>query len=840
MNADARELFTAAEIGAAIGKSRQAMRRALGSCPPSGKKFVANNLAEAWALADVPPEITAHLRELKTRYLRPSLAAVIAEPPPVWTPSIPLSRVCDADIRKATQLCLALSRAVAQPDEVPITERARLAADDFAAAFGYPVSNGHLRALITRTLERDAGACRFDRLELYLADNLRPRDQAPQTRARKAPGAAEFPELAEAFATIQNPATLTPKEAAYCWRRIVECFAARCADGADESRLKRDLRSYVFKAAPFLAKSGAALKCNLNRKLRISAESGLEAIVDRRAESSGHRRRPADWEQSIQLFAKWTRIRQGRESQAWRECHLGTTATGERFSEGFREYYPFDCRTAKSAVPSAVRSAIRPLIKATDDIAQGPRKARLNLPSIHRDWSDTAAGDYHTADDVTVNHYWFEEAEFGEYEFDGMRFNVGRGQWLILADERTDFPLGFTLLPTPQYNAANIKALLTRAWMSETCGLPFKGAKFENGIWRALAVKALFNWPEIDEGFGRFKINLGPRDAEKALRLRHATTPKAKIVERLIGTAQNMMDHLPGYAGRDEKKVCFERVKKFLQSLKRVGQPMKAELDPREMLLSKEEFADEVAKVMKRFSEEPQNGARMPGLSPSEAWLQMSPKRAHVILPESLRYLLATDRSEQTVTAEGIKLSAGRWMKNFYVSARLGELRGEKVEVYFNPEMPEHVSVIHRASDPRGVNPFGVSLFDRVPANTATDEDFARARRAQQGFAKYGKAAFRLLAPPAVTTLRDERSGTPELRTRGEGMAAIEREQIDLGRSRARHGEEIAALARRQNIGIDPKRLKNPALSEARLRENEILLAEIRRDEAASEDKSTT
>ena len=110
MNADAREIFTAAEIGFAIGKTRHAMRRALAGCPPSGKKVVANNLAEAWALADLPPEITATLRELKTRYLRPALAAVITEPPPAWAPAVPLPRVCDADIRRATQLRQARAR----------------------------------------------------------------------------------------------------------------------------------------------------------------------------------------------------------------------------------------------------------------------------------------------------------------------------------------------------------------------------------------------------------------------------------------------------------------------------------------------------------------------------------------------------------------------------------------------------------------------------------------------------------------------------------------------------------------------------------------------------------
>lgn len=105
-------------------------------------------------------------------------------------------------------------------------------------------------------------------------------------------------------------------------------------------------------------------------------------------------------------------------------------------------------------------------------------------------------------------------------------------------------------MPSPTYNSAAICTLNARIFLDERVGLPFKGMKYEQGIWKARKIAAQFSWPQISDGFGRHGIELN---------VRHATTPRAKIVERVIGSAQNMMDHLPGYIGRCESKVRYER-----------------------------------------------------------------------------------------------------------------------------------------------------------------------------------------------------------------------------------------------------------------------------------------
>lgn len=818
MTMDAREIFAVSDIAQAIGWSKARVQTALAGTPRSGTKQVSGNESPAYSVAALPEILVRELERMKTVHFYGSLSDVLKNPTKLWQPAVPLLRVREQDRREAEKLRDALSVALALPEETPIAERARVAALGFQRAFGRAASARTLERHILRTLDRDRGAKNFERLEIYLAESARP----VASGARPVTGSG-FDELQEELSVVRDNTAPTPEEKAYCWRKVIDFYHARIAEGVKVSRLKRELCAFLFNAVPFLSDTAQGIKRNFNRKLAVAEQEGVAAITDQRATNSGRRRRPADWEWNIQLFAQHTLRRHSRESQAWRELYRGTAPSGEQFSEPFREYFSYDVRTAKSRVPASVRAAIRPMMIATAARQLGPRATRLARPSIPRDWSDTAAGDFYTQDDVTINHLWFEWHEHGEYEFDGRRFNVGRGQWLLCCDERTDFPLGFLLMPSPTYNSSAICTLNARIFSDERAGLPFKGMKYEQGIWKARKIAAQFSWPKISDGFARHGIELT---------VRHATTPRAKIIERVIGSAQNMMDHVPGYVGRCESKVKFERPQKFLQSLRRVGQPRKEDVDPREMFLSKEEISDELVQVMRAFSEEPQNGERLAGLSPAQAWEQLSPGRPHHVLPESLRYLLTTHESSQTVSHNGVRLKIGNVWHHYVGSERLGELRGEKVRVFYNPELPDLVSVVHPRTDPKAGSPFSVPLFERLPANTATAEDFARAGKDIRAFSKFGANSFRLIAPPRSLTMRNDQLGTPELRETGERLNEIESEHRELKTERTRHRGTIQELAARQNIGIDPSRLKHPARTVAKLRENEQLLAEILRDEA--------
>lgn len=810
-----RELFTAAEIGAALSKSRSAIKRVLAGCKPAGTKLVSNNLAEAWALEDLPAAIRSQLRNVQTRRKYRAEIDVLRNAPKRWMPALPLSEIDEKEIANAQKLQRALHRALALPAEATITERAALALADYSREFGHLVTDRYLRKLISRTLDRDAGAGELTRIELFLPDNPRPKN-AGKTKPIISP--FDLTELDEALAAVEDRSNLTRDDIAYCWRFAVMPFLENGSSAA--TALKNTIADHLWKNVPGLAKSRDALMRNLERKIKCAQLDGTCAISDKRRENSGNRRRAPQWDVNIMKLACLTRAYGGRESQAWRELHLGTSPTGERFTEAFREFYAFDVRSAKSRVPGNVRNALTPMMKATEAAHHGPKTARLAQASIHRDWSEVLAGDAYTSDDVTPNHYVYDWCEEGEFEYQGRRFNVTRCQWLPVVDERTDYPLGFGLIPKPTYNSQDIRSLMARLCMDEAIGLPFRQWTFERGIWSALKLSnALAGWSKVHDSFSAAGINL---------RIHHATTPKAKIIERVIGQLQNMMEHLPGYAGRMEQRDRYERQDRFRSKLKKVGQPLKAEVNPAEELMSKDEFAREIEGVMKRFAREPQNGERLPGISPEEGWQQLSGGRIHKVLPESLAYVLNTEVSEQRVGGDGIKLKIGGLWHYYARSNRLGELIGERVRVRYDPEIPEQVVVCHLRTDPHERAPFIVPVSERIPAHGASKEDFRAAHETRKAFKKYGDTVYRALRPSYNLTLRDERLGSKEMRSQGALHEGIQRDAIELRDQRKTLNSEISILSAQVGIRLDPDTVANPTEQRDRLKRILDLEAECR------------
>lgn len=819
-------LFTASDIARALRCTPQNVRQRLATTLRGGEKVSRGNLASAWSVESLP---TSLFRELELRAQRlgfPTPYLLLRSEPATFTPALPLREVAPAEIESARKLQIALSPCWTLGEEASVSELARSAALTYRDAFGYTVSDRHLRDLISRTIARDGGHQNFARLEIYLSE--RPQKKEPAATLPAVPHSLGFADLDEAFSVVADRAKPSATDIAYCWRKVVACYAERVAAGTRDKAVKRGLRDYILKTAPFLGDSAEAVKRNLNRKIQLALDNGISALVDgRKSLELRNTSTQAQWESAInQLFIHARHHTGGRVSQAYRELHLGTGATREQFSEAFRDAFPFDVRTAKSQVPNWLRNVVTARLSATAAKHLGPRAARIKLPSLRRDWSKVLAGSSYTSDDQTSNHYIYDVCDEGEYEFDGMRFNVSRPQILPVVDERTDYPLGYCLIPAPSYNSRHIRTLITQICMQPEIGLPFERFLFEKGIWQSRNVEALANWSTVDESFARHGVNL---------QMRHATTPKAKIIERVIGTLQNLADYLPGNAGRNEQLVKYERVQKFLLRLKRARQPLKASVDPREMLMSKAQFAAHLDDVLNRFANEPQNGERLPGISPAEGWAQLSGGRAHVVLPESLRFLLGTEQSEPTVTSDGISLTIGSAKHIYFGSEQLGALIGEKVRVRYNSELPEQIVVSHIASDPHGLSPFAVPLYDRLPAHGASNEQFARAREQQKSFARFGETIYRVFKPTNNRTVSYQEIGSPELRATGAAHNRLEREAIELRDERAAHSSEIRDLSKRLNLPIDTATTRRPSERLKHLRNAAAYEEEIRQMEAAGD-----
>lgn len=829
---DAHEtLFTAAEFAAKIGCKRQYFHKVLRGSPAGGTKLVRGVQAAAWSIGALPSP-------LLQRLLRVSASHKFATPLDYMQsrasmPALPsLSAVAPGEVARAQKLQSALARCLQQMG-ASVHERARVAADDYQREFRRKVSNRHLRNLIADVIERDGGQRNFARIELYVAKSAR------RSVARTAPAVDatfNFDELENAIATVRDRSKPTISEIAYCWRALVAMVRDRIAAGEEERKLKRQLRGYIVRSAPFMGPTSAAAKRNINLKLRAAIDGGgIDALTDGRISPNRERTDLVErWQTELTLCARHTVKHCGnRESQAYRQLHRGTAHNGDKFSAEFCAAFPFDVRRAKSEIPKWFRAALRPIVKSVRDHRLGPHADRLALPSIHRDWSNVLAGASYTSDDVTLNHYVIDWHDDGEYEFAGRRFNVCRPQFLPVVDERSGLPLGFCVIPARSYNSRHIRTLMTRICMRPEIGLPFEQFAFERGIWGARNVEALAGWSELDESFARFGVQLS---------IRHATTPKAKIIEQVIGTLQNLDEFAPGYIGRGEQSVKHERVQRFLLGLKRIGQPRKAEVDPREMLMTLSECEEMLATVCQRFADEPQNGKRLAGLSPAEGWEQLSGGKAHIVLPDSLRYLLGTTEATPTVTREGIKLRVGRANKFYYGSEQLGALIGEKVRVRYNEELPEIVTVTHPATDPRGLRPFSVPLFEELPAHGATADQFAKAREHQNRFASYGRALYRELSPRTNKTWSSSELGSSDQRAVGAAINRLEREHIESRDASVDDLRAIRRLADEQSVSIDPSRVRKPqrvrrSLETAATLEAKILARENAQAATAEEDE---
>ncbi len=206
---------------------------------------------------------------------------------------------------------------------------------------------------------------------------------------------------------------------------------------------------------------------------------------------------------------------------------------------------------------------------------------------------------------------------------------------------------------------------------------------------------------------------------------------------------------------------------------------------------------------------------------------------AHIVLPESLRFLLGTEQSEPTVTSDGISLTIGSTKHIYFGSDQLGALQGEKVRARYNPELPEQIIVSHIASDPHGQRPFSVPLYERLPAHGATKEEFARARAQQKSFARFGETIYRVFKPSENRTVSYQGMGSPELRASGEAHNRLEREAYSLRGEREENAASIRSLSKRLNLGIDPAKIRRPARVAQHLRNAEELEKQIRALEAA-------
>ena len=795
MNAAGDSLFTATQIARALGVKRQAAQRLLSGIAPSGQVIANGRPASAWMISALPAPSQAMLASRAQGSGFRGTEQLLSAPAKRWEPPFPLAEVAQDCIDRAVPLQRALRRVLEMQDDLTVStgELERIGLEDYQREFGHPISGRHLRNLVNRTLARDAGAGQFARVELFL-------DEKPVRKAVTRPAISlavqtEFRELQDVVSTFKNPAKPADAEKEYLWLRTFELFEEKLAAGKARKKVKGALVKFLARNAPFMAASPDGLRVAFNRKYSRWAESDRAAVAlqDGRKENSGFHRAPElKAEDRDALIAHAVLNCDGRVSQAWREL-----AGKNALSEDLLAHHLSNPAT-KSYCPSRIREAVKYEVGMMDDIHHGPRQDKLNGAHISRDWSGVAAMDWLCGDDATLEVYWYVPDGKGWW-------TLMRGQFLPMIDVRSLRVLGFGLRPEKSYNAAMIRTLITR--VCDEHGLPRKGFYFERGIW---ANSRLLKGDASADPFSWSETELGLRSL--GLRFVHSRLPRSKPIERVIGALQDLMEGEPGYVGPDEMHERFERVQKAKL------QVAAGKVHPSEHFYSLDEWEARLEAISVQYNTTPQGGKMTEGLSPDDAFFKFRKADDPPIkLPPSCRYLLAHHKRPLKVTSNGITLRFGNQAYN-YRNEETGRLRGQMVLAWFNPELPETLTV----TDMNRENAFCVVRSPDVPAMDAPAEVLEQEMERIAAHQSYGRVRYRMLKTKHATPFRHSivDRATAELG-----------EQIETGQSRlqAEHGQEEKRQAKARKLGrglkmtLSPTAARRPETVGALERLNELI-----------------
>jgi hypothetical protein len=319
--------FTASQIAAALGCSRQAVQRLLAGVEPDGQTVAVNGpVLAAWAFPTLPARLKDQLEKEARRQGFRDAMTMLSRPSQPWEPARPLAEVSQDALDRAIKRQRALAPRLLRKDEAGLSQAhfKESGVAEYRRAFGYALSTRHWESLWKRTLKRDAGAENWSRLDLYL-------DEKPARKTKSQPAlscseARDFQPLCEVIATFRNPAAPSDEEKACLWARVFEFYEAGLAAGKAAKKFKRALLRAVFKIAPFLPAGANALRVSFNRKCAawLQNHRSVAALSDQRKTKSGNWRAPElKKEDRDQIIAHAVLNCGGRVSQAWRELVEG-------------------------------------------------------------------------------------------------------------------------------------------------------------------------------------------------------------------------------------------------------------------------------------------------------------------------------------------------------------------------------------------------------------------------------------------------------------------------------------------------------------------------------------
>lgn len=662
--------YRAKQLADGLGVSDRAVRKRLENVPPSREELVRGKVTAAWMLDALPADLLAELEASRVaRHFR-TIGDLLSAPPLRWQLPVKWADVDERYRLEAGKLGAACADVLPRQHELPRKELLALAHAAHRRAFGFDVSDDRLQYVMDRATERDNGFSEWLRPELYLDEKAFQKQDVPVVPLKLSNRHAV---LDEEIKALEDKARPTLEDRQHLFHKVFEHYEAMLATAPREERgLKASLIDYLFHQLPGLSKSPAALREVLRMKLAQWREAGRTPAAlqdDRRGKSGNHRAK--DFSTDLREIAKMAVELGGTKGGA----HGLLRERGE-LSEDYCDARPHDPRSDKGHLTKSDRRKITPLVEAALVEAHGPKQSRMESPYVTRMWDEVEALDWFVADDVTWNHYFKFRGRDG-------RWDVTRGECLVMTDALTDYPLDFLLI-AGKYNGAHIRQLALK--VHDRFGLPRKGYQFERGVW-----KSRFVVGEREQGWDAFhwrNTENGLNDPRIGVSVHHATTARAKTIEGWFNHVQRRMQLIPGYVGRDERHDSFEAMQQLKDRARRGDQAALAQFHTQDQIRA------EYRAVMEEFMHKPSNGDRMPGRTPAEVVAESLNRNGLRQLNELDRVIMATHQKIARLHPRyGIQLRLPGYKRLFcYANAETGKLveAGEtQVRCFVNFERAE-------------------------------------------------------------------------------------------------------------------------------------------------------
>jgi len=738
------QIYTAAQIAVCLGNTPRAVRKALREVDPAGVRLIFGNETAAWTFDQLPQALRTRLNDEARRLNYRDAKAMLDLPPKLWEPSMPIDKIRDEDIAAANKLRQALKPWLIQMHNLTLSS-ADLEAQgvaDYVRAFGHRITGRYWRELFTRTLKRDGGAENWDRLEIYLPDKVRAKDEPAQMVSEALN--EQFAKIESYIQACENPLAPSAIQQRAIWTLAFDHYAAMVRTGSTPKQAARRVRQYLAARAPFLAASRDALLKAFDRKLKVFEASFGDAktLRDGRAENgSPYRLMEADRDLLIHRAVFHYR---GDVAPAWREL------LRSGFSEPVRARYAGKAGS-KSHVPHSVMDSVGPEVEILTVMHQGPRAYDQIRGHVDRTYDFSSRKGF-VWDDFTMPVYYYVPDGEGW-------FILTRGQILIAVDIRTLRVVGWSMQPDRNYSSLTIRSLCTHVFSEH--GVP-DVMQFERGIWESSKLlkgrdPAPFEFGEVVQGLREF-----------GMKFIHSIRARSKTVERVGGLLQDLMEAEPGYCGRDERRDAPETLRKQMAEVEA------RKVHPSKYFYSCDLWFQRFGEIVARYNAEPQDGKILEGLSPDVAFAKFAdPNDPPKEFGAGLRYLLAHHKEVKLVTLNGITFEVGKQRFN-YRGNEIAHLVGQEVLAWFDSENPETLTV----TDMNRRNPICVGRSQKVsaleiataPGSGTLAAELARVE--QQG--SYMKARFQAVKSkfpmPQRQALADRR--TLELGEQIEGLKA--------------------------------------------------------------------